>query len=126
MPTQELLLDFLAVAFYLFVGVVFAVVPLILSALIVKRSVGAKREETYESGMQTIGSAWIQFTVAYYIYALIFLAFDVDVLYLFPVALVYGSYPIRDVVEVLIFVGILSLAIVYAWCKGVFEWQSQK
>ena len=64
--------------------------------------------------------------MAYYIYALIFLAFDVDVLYLFPVALVYGSYPMRDLVEVLIFVGILSLAIVYAWCKGVFEWQHQK
>jgi NADH-quinone oxidoreductase subunit A len=126
MLTQELLFDFMAVAFFLLVGVVFAVVPLILSSLIVKKSKGEKREETYESGMQTIGSAWIQFTVAYYIYALIFLAFDVDVLYLFPVAMVYGSYALRDVVGVLLFVGILSLAIVYAWCKGVFEWQSQK
>ena len=51
MPTQGLLFDFLAVALYLLVGVVFAVVPLILSSLIVKRSMGAKREETYESGM---------------------------------------------------------------------------
>ena len=126
MLTQELLFDFMAVALFLLVGVVFAVVPLILSSLIVKKSKGEKREETYESGMQTIGSAWIQFTVAYYIYALIFLAFDVDVLYLFPVAMVYGSYALRDVVGVLLFVGILSLAIVYAWCKGVFEWQSQK
>lgn len=126
MLTQELLFDFMAVAFFLLVGVVFAVVPLILSSLIVKRSKGVQREATYESGMQTIGSAWIQFTVAYYIYALIFLAFDVDVLYLFPVAMVYGSYHLRDIVGVLLFVGILSLAIVYAWCKGVFEWQSQK
>ncbi len=126
MLTQELLFDFMAVAFFLLVGVVFAVVPLILSSLIVKRGRGVQREETYESGMQTIGSAWIQFTVAYYIYALIFLAFDVDVLYLFPVAMVYGSYHLRDIVGVLLFVGILSLAIVYAWCKGVFEWQSQK
>lgn len=126
MLTQELLFDFMAVAFFLLVGVVFAVVPLILSSLIVKRSKGVLREETYESGMQTIGSAWIQFTVAYYIYALIFLAFDVDVLYLFPVAMVYGSYHLRDILGVLLFVGILSLAIVYAWCKGVFEWQSQK
>jgi NAD(P)H-quinone oxidoreductase subunit 3 len=126
MLPKELMTDFLAVALYLLVGLVFAVVPLILSSLIVKRSKGAKRDETYESGMQTIGSAWIQFTVAYYIYALIFLAFDVDVLYLFPVALAYGKYAIRDLVEVVIFVGILSLAIVYAWCKGVFEWESKK
>lgn len=126
MLTEELLFDFMAVAFFLLVGVLFAVAPLILSSLIVKRSRGVQREETYESGMQTIGSAWIQFTVAYYIYALIFLAFDVDVLYLFPVAMVYGSYALRDIVGVLLFVGILSLAIVYAWCKGVFEWQSQR
>jgi NAD(P)H-quinone oxidoreductase subunit 3 len=126
MLPKELMTDFLAVALYLLVGLVFAIVPIIVSSLIVKRSKGAKRDETYESGMQTIGSAWIQFTVAYYIYALIFLAFDVDVLYLFPVALAYGKYAVRDLVEVVIFVGILSLAIVYAWCKGVFEWESKK
>lgn len=126
MLPKELMTDFLAVALYLLVGVVFAVTPIIISWLVVKRSSGAQRAETYESGMETIGSAWIQFTVAYYIYALIFLAFDVDVLYLFPVAMAYGKYAIRDLVEVVIFVGILSLAIVYAWCKGVFEWEPKK
>ena len=123
MLPRELMTDFLAIALYLLVGVIFAVVPLIISRLIVRRSTGAQRDETYESGMQTIGSAWMQFTAAYYIYALIFLAFDVDVLYLFPVALAYGKFAIRDFVEVVIFVGILSLAIVYAWRKGVFEWK---
>jgi NAD(P)H-quinone oxidoreductase subunit 3 len=123
MLTTELTTDFLAVALYLLVGAIFAVVPIIISKLIVRRSTGARRDETYESGMQTIGSAWMQFTAVYYIYALIFLAFDVDVLYLFPVAMAYGKYAIRDLVEIVIFVGILSLAIVYAWCKGVFEWK---
>lgn len=126
MLPNELLNDFLAIAFYLLVGVIFAVVPLIISSLIVKKSVGAKRDETYETGMATIGSAWIQFSVGYYIYALIFLAFDVDVLYLFPVALAYGKYAMRDFVEVSMFVGILSLAIVYAWKKGVFEWKTTR
>ncbi len=122
----QLKMDFLAVALYLLVGIGFAVVPLIVSRLIVRRSVGVRRDETYESGMETIGSAWIQFTVAYYIYALIFLAFDVDVLYLFPVALAYGKYAWRDFMEVFLFVGILSLAIVYAWQKGVFEWKTRE
>jgi NAD(P)H-quinone oxidoreductase subunit 3 len=126
MLPKELLTDFLAVALYLLAGVIFAVIPIIVSHLIVKRSAGVRRDETYESGMETIGSAWIQFTVAYYIYALIFLAFDVDMLYLFPVVLAYGKYAVRDFVEVVIFVGILSLAIVYAWCKGVFEWQPKR
>lgn len=122
MISQTLLTDFLAIALYLATGLVFAVVPIILAWLIVRRSHGLQRTATYESGMETIGSAWIQFTVAYYIYALIFLAFDVDVLYLFPVAIAYGKYAARDLIEVVIFVGILSLAIVYAWRKGVFEW----
>ena len=126
MLPKELLTDFLAVALFLLVGVAFAIVPIIVSHLIVRRSGGVKRDETYESGMPTIGSAWIQFTAAYYIYALIFLAFDVDVLYLFPVALAYGQYAVRDFVEVVIFVGILSLAIVYAWRKGVFEWKPKE
>ncbi|SPJ15448.1 NADH-quinone oxidoreductase subunit A [Syntrophobacter sp. SbD2] len=123
MTSPNLMTDFLAVTLYLVAGLVFAVVPLIVSVLVARRGRGALREATYESGMETIGSAWIQFTVVYYIYALIFLAFDVDVLYLFPVALAYGKYGFRDLIEVIIFVGILSLAIVYAWRKGVFEWK---
>ena len=123
MPEQALH-DFLYVAVFLLVAVIFAVTPIIASWLIGGRSEGVKRAETYESGMPTIGSAWVQFSVAYYIYALIFLAFDVDVLYLFPVALAYDKgFVVRDFVEVVIFVGILSLAIVYAWRKGVFTWQ---
>ncbi|MFZ0943918.1 MAG: NADH-quinone oxidoreductase subunit A [Syntrophobacteraceae bacterium] len=123
MISPKLMTDFLAVTLYLVAGLVFAVVPLIVSVLVARRGRGALREATYESGMETIGSAWIQFTVVYYIYALIFLAFDVDVLYLFPVALAYGKYACRDLIEVIVFVGILSLAIVYAWRKGVFEWK---
>ncbi len=122
MISNTLMTDFLAVALYLVAGLMFAVIPIIVSHLVARRSAGRFRTATYESGMETIGSAWIQFTVAYYIYALIFLAFDVDVLYLFPVALVYGKFAIRDLFEVVLFIGILSLAIVFAWRKGVFEW----
>ncbi len=125
MPEQALH-DFLYIGVFLLVAVIFAVTPIIIAWLIGGRSEGVKRAETYESGMPTIGSAWVQFSVAYYIYALIFLAFDVDVLYLFPVALAYGKgFVVRDFVEVVIFIGILSLAIVYAWRKGVFTWQKR-
>ena len=124
--TDQVLHDFLYVAVFLLVGVIFAVSPIIISWLIGGRSEGVKRSETYESGMPAIGSAWIQFSVAYYIYALIFLAFDVDVLYLFPVALAYDQgFLVRDFVEIVIFIGILSLAIVYAWRKGVFTWHKR-
>ena len=125
--TAQALHDFVYVGVFLLVAVLFAVSPIIASWLIGGRSVGAKRAETYESGMPAIGSAWIQFSVAYYIYALIFLAFDVDVLYLFPVALAYDKgFLARDFIEIVIFIGILSLAIVYAWRKGVFTWQKRR
>ncbi len=105
----------------------FALGPLILAYFIAPRSFGKARGEIYECGMPTIGSAWIQVGVIYYLFALLFLAFDVDVLFLFPVLLAYGKgYVWRDFVELLIFVGILSLVIVYAWCRGVFTWKRKQ
>lgn len=124
---EQVLHDFLYVGIFLLIGILFAISPIIVSSLIGGRSEGAKRSETYESGMPTIGSAWIQFSVSYYIFALIFLAFDVDVLYLFPVALAYNQgLGIRDFVAIVIFIGILSLAIVYSWRKGVFLWEKKR
>ena len=77
--------------------------------------------------MDPIGDSWIRYGVVFYLYALIFLAFDVDVLFLFPVAIAYNdaifASSIRDFIEIVLFVGILSLAVVYAWIKGVFKWE---
>jgi len=120
---EAVLHDYLYVLAFLLVAVGFAIAPLAISALVAPRSLGKQRDETYETGMLPIGSAWIQFGVYFYLYALIFLAFDVEVLYLFPVALTYDrGFVLRDLVEVIIFVAILALAIVYAWKEGVFEW----
>jgi NADH-quinone oxidoreductase subunit A len=104
-------------------GFLMAVVPLILPRLIGPRYQGEKTDEIYECGVDTIGSAWIRFSIAYYVFALIFVAFEVDVLYLFPVAMVYGEFAWRDLIEVSLFLGILSLALVYAWRRGVFSWK---
>ncbi|MFH0810472.1 MAG: NADH-quinone oxidoreductase subunit A [Pseudomonadota bacterium] len=115
--------DYLYVLAFLLVAVGFAVGPLVISHFIAPRGWGKARDMTYETGMPPIGSAWIQFGMHYYLYALIFLAFDVEILYLFPVALTYNrGFVFRDLIEVVIFVGILALAIVYAWKEGVFEW----
>jgi len=77
--------------------------------------------------MPIIGSAWVQVAVIYYLFALLFLAFDVDVLFLFPVLLAYGKgYAWQDFIEITLFIGILSLVIVYAWCRGVFIWKRKQ
>jgi len=80
----------------------------------------------YECGLPPHGSAWTRFGVNYYFYALIFLAFEVDILYLFPVATFYlhsdGWLPL---VKLFIFLFILGISVVYFWRKGVFTWPRQ-
>ena len=75
----------------LLVGVLFGAAPLIINFLISPRSSGRYRDQIYESGMLPVGSAWVKFGIAYYLFALIFVAFDVDVVFLFPVALIYDD-----------------------------------
>ncbi len=90
------------------------------------RMVYQKTLRSIECGVAPIGPARIRFGVVYYLYALIFVAFSVDVLFLFPVALVYNEKSgWLDFAEVLLFVGILALVIVYAWKKGIFSWKSK-
>ena len=100
-----------------------AALPFAVAALLAPRSRWAKTFDTYECGMEPIGPAWIRYGVVYYLYALMFLAFDVDVLYLFPAALAYKDVPgLAVAFEVILFIAILSLAIAFAWRKGVFTW----
>ena len=124
---QQPLLDHLYVAAFFLGGLLMAVGPFIIAHIFAPRStrnIINKTQQAIECGVEPIGGAWIRFGIVYYLYALMFLAFDVDVLFLFPVALAYDSgFVIRDFVEILIFVGILSLALVYAWNKGVFKWE---
>ena len=91
------------------------------------RNLVGKTKQLIECGMEPIGESWIRYNVVFYLYALIFLAFDVDVLFLFPVVQAYNDAifagSLRDFIEILIFVGILSLAIIYPWIKGVFKWE---
>ncbi|MHB1307430.1 MAG: NADH-quinone oxidoreductase subunit A [Limisphaerales bacterium] len=123
-------IDLLYVGAFCLGGLLFALGPILIVQLLASRQTRQTANKTgqfIECGMDPIGDAWIRYSAVYYLYALVFVAFAVDVLFLIPVALVYGRhFPIRDLVELLLFVGILSLVIVYAWKKGVFEWNRKK
>lgn len=118
--------DYAQLALYLLLGLGLGGLVLVIPQLLGPRTRGAMTEQTYECGVDTIGSAWMRFSVAYYVFALIFVAFEVDILYLFPVAVAFAGAGLRAFVEVAIFIAILSLAILYAWRKGVFEWQAHR
>ncbi|MGE4293174.1 MAG: NADH-quinone oxidoreductase subunit A [Desulfovibrio sp.] len=113
----------LAIVLFLLGGLLFAVGPLILAVLLGPKAKGGDLGMAFECGMRPHGSSWVKWGISYYCYALIFLAFDVDVLYLFPVATVYSSTEgWLPFVKVFIFLFVLAVSIVYFWAKGVFTW----
>jgi NADH:ubiquinone oxidoreductase subunit 3 (subunit A) len=121
---MKTLTEFYPVFIFLLVSFGFTVAPLVIAFLIAPRTRGAKTRNTYECGADPFGGAWIRYVSVYYIYALIFIAFDVDVLYLFPLAVSYtrGANP-YEFYSLLVFILLLALAVIYAWGKGVFTWK---
>lgn len=78
--------------------------------------------ETYESGVPTIGTAWIRFHVQYYLFALLFVVFDVETVFLFPFAAQYRALGPYALAEAGLFIAILLVGLVYAWRRGVLRW----
>ena len=112
----------IAITCFFIAGFAMAIGPLVASRLLAPRSQGGDLGMPYECGMRPLGDAWIRFGVNYYIYALLFLAFEVDVLYLLPVSVVYNQLGMDAFFKVFIFLFVLFLAIVFFWAKGVFTW----
>jgi NAD(P)H-quinone oxidoreductase subunit 3 len=83
---------------------------------------GAERQTTYESGMEPIGAAWIQFNIRYYMFALVFVIFDVETVFLYPWAVAFYRLGLLAFIEALVFIAILVIGLVYAWRKGALEW----
>jgi NADH-quinone oxidoreductase subunit A len=120
----EVVLTYRYVLAFLALGVVFAAVAIGVPMLIAPRGRGVDTLKTYESGIIPERSAWRQFSLAYYLYALLYLAVAVDVIYLFPVALVYrtlGTW--QAFAELFAFVFVIALAVVYSWRTGAFRWE---
>ena len=103
-------------------GIVFAGMPLLISKLIAPSSTNEQKAETYECGIPTIVSSQIQYKIGYYLFALVFLVFDVEVAFLFPWAVVVKDIGMVALVEIFIFLFILFLGLIYAWKKGALEW----
>ena len=118
---QSGLYDFFFVLIFFIISIALSLIMVTFNALIGPNFAGEKKTDTYESGMAPIKTAWMQFGASYYLFALIFLAFDVDVLYLFPVLLIYQKGAgFSELTALILFLFLISLAIVYAWRKGVF------
>lgn len=117
-----LLQDFAFVGIMLIVAIALTGSALILAWMLRPRKPNPIKSSTYECGIETVGDAWVQFNVQYYIYALVFVLFDIETIFLFPWAVAYGQLPLFGVLEMVLFILILAGALVYAWRKGDLEW----
>ncbi len=113
---------------YAFIGlltaaaVVLGVVPLLLARLIAPKKPGLSKQAAYECGLESQGDPWGQFRVQYYVYALLFVIFDVEVVFIYPWALVWKGLGPVALAEMTLFLAILAVGLVYAWKRGVLEW----
>jgi NADH-quinone oxidoreductase subunit A len=93
------------------------------STFIPPSSTNKVKFEPYECGIETKGQTWIQFNVGYYLFAIIYLVFDVETVFIFPWANVMRDIGFRAFIEILIFFFILGLGLIYAWKKGALKWE---
>ncbi|MGI9546116.1 MAG: NADH-quinone oxidoreductase subunit A [Flavobacteriaceae bacterium] len=112
-----------AIIVFFLSGIVLVAGANFMSNLISHKSDNPQKREPYESGIATIGPTWVQFKVGYYLFAILFLIFDVEVAFLVPWAVVYQGIGAVAFIEVLIFLIILGLGLLYAWKKGALQWE---
>ena len=115
MEAQALVIFFLA-------GVVMVGAGVLVSNLVSPKSENSQKGETYECGVPTVGPSMIQFKVGYYLFAILFLIFDVETVFIFPWAVVMKSVGLAAFIEILIFLVILGLGLLYAWKKQALKW----
>ena len=119
---SEFLRSYLLVAVFAATAVVLISAVLSLGSLIRPKHPTREKLLTYESGVDPTGPGFMQSNVRYYVFALLFVMFDVEAVFIFPWALGLETYDVFGLVEMIIFIVILALGLVYAWRKGVLKW----
>ena len=114
--------EWIYVALFIAVGLIIPIGAIAAGFILGPKKPNPIKEATYECGVEPVGEAWIQFKPQYYIFALVFLVFDVEAVFLFPWAVKLGQLGLYAVVEGIIFVSILIIGLVYTWRKGMLEW----
>jgi NADH-quinone oxidoreductase subunit A len=110
------------VALFFIVAAVFPLVPLLLARFVAPRRPDRVKLSPYESGVETIGPTHVQFRTRFYLYALIFVIFDVEAVFLFPWAAAFNQLGLYALVEMAIFIAFLLVAFAYAWRKRALDW----
>ena len=115
--------DWAGVFIFFTVALVFGAGGILTSFLIQPRRANPVKMEEYECGVPTIGPTWVQFRTSYFLYALLFVIFDVETIYLYAWAVRFNNMQIFMFIEMIIFIFILIVGLWYAWKEGALEWK---
>ena len=115
-------LSYVYVFAFFVVGAIFVTVLLTLSRLVAPRKATKEKLRTYESGEEPIGQAWGRYPTHFYVFALLFVVFDVEVIFHFPWAVLFRSLGVTGLIEVIVFIAILVVGLFYAWKKDALNW----
>nr|QXM16691.1 NADH-plastoquinone oxidoreductase subunit 3 [Libocedrus chevalieri]QYB21742.1 NADH-plastoquinone oxidoreductase subunit 3 [Libocedrus plumosa]QYB22152.1 NADH-plastoquinone oxidoreductase subunit 3 [Pilgerodendron uviferum]BBN66644.1 NADH-plastoquinone oxidoreductase subunit 3 [Libocedrus plumosa]BBN66808.1 NADH-plastoquinone oxidoreductase subunit 3 [Pilgerodendron uviferum] len=107
---------------YLSISSLIPILAFSISRNIAPKSKGTEKFTSYESGIEPMGDTWIQFRIRYYMFALVFVLFDVETVFLYPWAMSFDILGLFTFIEAFFFVIILIVGLVYAWRKGALEW----
>lgn len=116
------LTKFFPILLFIFVTLAFGMVTLLISYFVQPRYPEPEKLTTYECGSEPFSDARMPFPVRYYIFAMLFVIFDIEVIFLYPWAVVFKKIGVIGLVEMMIFIGLFVVAYVYAWRKGALEW----
>ena len=114
--------NYLFIGIFLLIATIFPLLPILLAKVVAPKKPSSIKNATYECGMETIGETWVQFRVQYYIFALIFVIFDIEAIFVFPWAVAFNKLGLFAFIEMIIFLAILAGGWAYAWRKGALEW----
>ncbi|MCL4561636.1 MAG: NADH-quinone oxidoreductase subunit A [Chloroflexi bacterium] len=117
-----MLSDWLYIGLFILIAAALPAAAIIVAGLLGPHKPNSIKNQTYECGIETVGETWVQFKAQYYIFALVFLVFDVETVFLYPWAVAFGQLTLYGVLEATLFILILAGGLLYAWRKGALEW----
>lgn len=114
--------DWLYIGLFLLIVTIFPGAPILIAGWLAPRKPNPLKSQIYECGIETVGDTWVQFKAQYYIFALTFLIFDVEIVFLFPWAVAFNQLTLFGVLSGVLFIFVLFAELLAAWRKGVLEW----
>ena len=118
-----MLIEYLPILIYICIAIAFACFAIVASYLLGQRKPTAAKQSPYECGVTTVGPTYRRIPIRYYIIAMLFLLFDIEVVFLYPWAVVFKEFKLFAFVSMVVFIGILLIAYIYIWKRGALEWE---